>query len=98
MHTQNKSDVKMYDEFLAKKTEQNYTMKGCLHLLTTACKMNTNPEQSCTNLFPPQYTLNGCLHFLPTVGIINTNPERNCTNNFNSTLQKVKYNYSVITN
>lgn len=77
---------------------QNYTMKGCLHLLPTACIMNTNPEQSCTNRFPQQYTLNGCLHFLPTVGIINTNPEQNCTNNFNSSVEKVKYKHSFITN
>lgn len=60
--------------------------------------MNTNREQSCTNHFPQNYTMNGCLHFLPTVRIINTNQEQNCTNNFNSSVEKVKYKHSFITN
>jgi len=105
MYTQNKSDITMYDEVLAKKTEQrwwffvqNYILKGCLHLLPTICIMNTNPEQSCKNPFPQQYTLKGCLYFLLKVGIINSNPEQNSTNNFNSTVQNVKYNHSFITN
>ena len=93
MTFQQRKRSKVDDSFV-----QNYTLKGCLHLLPIACIMNTNPEQSCTTPFLQLYTLNVCLHFLPTVAIINTNPERNCTNNFNSTVQKVKYNHSFITN